>query len=346
MRFLDPADVLVLAAELEAVEAPELSGRVDLVSLRAALEAVEQAGPATPADAAASLFVELSRRRPVGGLGDQLAWLAACQLLAVNGTLVPEPPPDAPEVLRRAGGGELAVGGLAAWLDRLCSAPTRETGEQMIRRAKRAAQSAPRGRTRPMSGRFTAQARAVMAMAQTSALELQHNFIGTEHLLLGLTRCPGPVADVLASAGVTADAARELVGITVGPGQAAMCPSPPFTPRAKKVLELSLRESLQLGDHHVGPEHILLGIIREGAGVAAQALEQLGGDPAAVRQQVLARRVEAMAAEVTSGELRARLRHDLEHLLERNAHLEEEVDRLRSLLLSHHIDPATGEVSA
>ena len=139
-----------------------------------------------------------------------------------------------------------------------------------------------------MFERFTDRARRVLVLAQQEARVLGHNFLGTEHLLLGLIReTEGVAAMALAQLGIRLDDVRDRVKETVGPAGSAPTGSPPFTPRAKRVLELSLREALQLGHNYIGTEHILLGLVREGEGVAAQILASLGGDLARVRQQVL-----------------------------------------------------------
>ena len=117
---------------------------------------------------------------------------------------------------------------------------------------------------------------------------LNHNYIGTEHLLLGLIHEEeGVAATALASLDISLDAVRRTVEEVIGQGQSAPTGHIPFTPRAKKVLELSLREALQLGHNYIGTEHILLGLIREGEGVAAQALQALGADLNRVRQTVI-----------------------------------------------------------
>ncbi|MCW5945371.1 MAG: ATP-dependent Clp protease ATP-binding subunit, partial [Cryobacterium sp.] len=117
---------------------------------------------------------------------------------------------------------------------------------------------------------------------------LNHNYIGTEHLLLGLIHeGEGAAAKALESLGISLDAVREQVQDTIGQGQQQPTGHIPFTPRAKKVLELSLREALQLGHNYIGTEHVLLGLIREGEGVAAQVLVKLGADLNRVRQQVI-----------------------------------------------------------
>jgi hypothetical protein len=140
-----------------------------------------------------------------------------------------------------------------------------------------------------MFERFTDRARRVVVLAQEEATGLKHNYIGTEHLLLGLVReREGVASEALESLGISLEAVRSEVEQIIGQGQAAVVGQVPFTPRAKKVLELSLREALQLGHSYIGTEHILLGLIREGEGVAAQVLVKLGGgDLSRVRQQVI-----------------------------------------------------------
>ena len=138
-----------------------------------------------------------------------------------------------------------------------------------------------------MFERFTDRARRVIVLAQEEAKALNHNYIGTEHILLGLVReGEGVAAKALESLDISLDAVRAQVQDIIGQGQQKPTAHIPFTPRAKKVLELSLREALQLGHNYIGTEHILLGLIREGEGVAAQVLVKLGADLNRVRQQV------------------------------------------------------------
>jgi ATP-dependent Clp protease ATP-binding subunit ClpC len=139
-----------------------------------------------------------------------------------------------------------------------------------------------------MFEKFTDKARRVVVLAQEEAKMLNHNYIGTEHLLLGLIHeGEGVAAKSLEALGISLDAVREQVQEIIGTGQTAPSGHIPFTPRAKKVLELSLREALQLGHSYIGTEHLLLGLIREGEGVAAQVLTKLGADTNRVRQQVI-----------------------------------------------------------
>src|SRR6201747_1188736 len=139
-----------------------------------------------------------------------------------------------------------------------------------------------------MFERFTDRARRVVVLAQEEARMLSHNYIGTEHILLGLIHeGEGVAAKALESLDISLEAVRAQVEEIIGQGQQAPSGHIPFTPRAKKVLELSLREALELGHSYIGTEHILLGLIREGEGVAAQVLQKLGADLNRVRQQVI-----------------------------------------------------------
>jgi Clp amino terminal domain, pathogenicity island component/UvrB/uvrC motif len=136
--------------------------------------------------------------------------------------------------------------------------------------------------------RFTDRARRVVVLAQEEARMLGHNYIGTEHILLGLIReGEGVAAKALESLGISLEVVRQQVEEIIGQGQGEQRGHIPFTPRAKNVLELSLREAQQLGHHYIGTEHILLGLIREGEGEAAQVLVKLGADLNRVRQQVI-----------------------------------------------------------
>ena len=139
-----------------------------------------------------------------------------------------------------------------------------------------------------MFERFTDRARRVVVLAQEEARLLNHNYIGTEHILLGLIHeGEGVAAQALESLGISLEAVRSQVEEIIGQGSSSPSGHIPFTPRAKKVLELSLREALQLGHNYIGTEHVLLGLIREGEGVAAQVLVKLGADLSKVRQEVI-----------------------------------------------------------
>jgi len=136
--------------------------------------------------------------------------------------------------------------------------------------------------------RFTDRARRVLVLAQDESRELGHNYLGTEHILLGLIReGEGVAGKVVLAQGLTRDSVRAKIEEMVGPSATPSAGSPPFTPRAKRVLELSLREALQLGHSYIGTEHILLGLIREGDGVATKIVTQLGVDLVTMRQAII-----------------------------------------------------------
>ena len=140
-----------------------------------------------------------------------------------------------------------------------------------------------------MFERFTERARQVVVLAQDEARKLKHNYIGTEHILLGLLREEeGIGARVLESLDVTTEEVRAQVARIVGPGDEAASGQIPFTPRAKEVLELSLREALSFGHNYIGTEHVLLGLVREGEGVASRVLLDFGVTADVVREAVIA----------------------------------------------------------
>jgi hypothetical protein len=139
-----------------------------------------------------------------------------------------------------------------------------------------------------MFERFTDRARRVVVLAQAEARLLNHNYIGTEHLLLGLlSEREGVACEALESLGISLEAVRRDVEELIGKGETSPTGHVPFTPRAKKVLEISLREALQLSHNYIGTEHILLGLVREGEGVAAQVLVKRGAGLSSVRERVI-----------------------------------------------------------
>jgi ATP-dependent Clp protease ATP-binding subunit ClpA len=160
-----------------------------------------------------------------------------------------------------------------------------------------------------MFERFTNRARHVVVLAQEEARRLQHNYIGTEHVLLGLLGEPGGLAfRALERFGMSLEGTREEVKAIVGTGNATVSGHIPFTPRAKKTLELALREALQLHHNYIGTEHILLGVIREGDGVGAQLLKQHSTDLALIRMAVTDLLSTVPATEATRGRLWLRRR--------------------------------------
>jgi ATP-dependent Clp protease ATP-binding subunit ClpC len=180
---------------------------------------------------------------------------------------------------------------------------------------------------------FTEQARRAMVRAEEEARILRHNYVGTEHILLGLIHeRDGIAAEALESLGISLRAVRQQIKEIIGRGQQAP-PSGqiPFTPRSRKVLELALREALQLGHDYIGTEHILLGLIREGDGVAAQVLVSQGADLNQVRQQVIYLVTHQGQAAESAG--------DPTSLAKEVDRLTAEVERLRAILREHGIDP-------
>jgi ATP-dependent Clp protease ATP-binding subunit ClpA len=139
-----------------------------------------------------------------------------------------------------------------------------------------------------MFERFTERARYVVVLAQDEARTLKHNYIGTEHILLGLLREEeGLAARVLRSFGITLEEVRAQVARIIGQGVEVTAGQIPFTPRAKKVLELALREALSLGHNYIGTEHILLGLVRENDGVGARILRDFGADADKIRSEIM-----------------------------------------------------------
>jgi hypothetical protein len=185
--------------------------------------------------------------------------------------------------------------------------------------------------------RFTDRARRVVVLAQEEARLLNHNYIGTEHLLLGLIHeGEGVAAQTLGSLDVALETVRARVEAIIGEGGRSPSGHIPFTPRAKKVLELALREALQLGHNFIGTEHLLLGLIREGEGVGAQVLAELGVDLRRVRDHVVqivgaegAERLESEGIDVSAGGGQEVL---VNSLMEEVRRLRRDVDRLREAL--------------
>ncbi len=158
-----------------------------------------------------------------------------------------------------------------------------------IERRRRYGQEAPALRSRALFERFNERARQVVVLAQDEARALHHNYIGTEHILLGLCKEDGHAARVLESLDITVEEVRPLVARIVGQGDEVTTGQIPFTPRAKKVFDLALREALSLGHNYIDTEHILLGLVRENDGVAARILLDLDADAEKIRNAVIER---------------------------------------------------------
>jgi ATP-dependent Clp protease ATP-binding subunit ClpC len=194
-----------------------------------------------------------------------------------------------------------------------------------------------------MFERFTDRARSAVNHAQEEARDLGHNHIGTEHVLLGLLTEPESVgARALAAFGVSLEPVRADVERIAGRGEGAPAGHIPFTPRAKKVLELSLREALKLKHNYIGTEHIVLGLIREGEGLAARILVDSGADLPLLRREVLRLLSSGALDRVGAEPPRERLVADIEALYDEIARLAKEVERLTELLRRHGIEPDEG----
>jgi prophage maintenance system killer protein len=269
---LDVAGLVVVASGALGTDTDTALSLLDVAAAETAL-AQAQDGGAEPAAAAAALLDALLRHRPFHRANDLIAVAATVQLLSVNGWQADlNPPGRTLAMLARLAAGELDRDGLAAWL-----APRLYPRETALHRW------VPRRRRRAGASeslpRLTGRCRQAVVTAQEEARRLGHPYIGTEHLLLGLLDDSGGlVRPVLTARGIRADDVRQQVLIIARPGSGAPDRHIPLTPRAKAALGLALREARQLDHFFVGGEHLLLGLIREGHGVAAQVLQGLGGD--------------------------------------------------------------------
>jgi ATP-dependent Clp protease ATP-binding subunit ClpA len=189
-----------------------------------------------------------------------------------------------------------------------------------------------------MFEKFTDRARLVIVQAQEESRALRYTYVGPEHILLALMRGGGMAVHVLTDQGITEDRVRDQLGLTVQAGLVPPTGHIPFTPGAKKTLELSLREALQLGDSYIGTEHLLLGLIRQDEGPAAQALRELGVDLDTTRAEIIRLHPEMP----TTVKVAKVLGEPDEPVQAEVASLREEISRLRALLRRHQIDPGEG----
>ena len=305
-----------------------------------------------PAQEAAVLLVGLVRRRVFGPRSAEVAVMAALQLLALNRQEVGDlgSPAELRELVAGIAAGQLGADELAAWLaERLGPAAASSRAARLLSRRLRSPRNPgdPRSADDRMEGemfeRFTKRARNVVKLAQTEARRLDHQQIGTEHVLLGLFGEPqGIGAQALVALGLSLDGVRADVERIIGRGPGAPTGHIPFTPRAKKVLELSLREALKLHHNFIGTEHIVLGLVREGDGVAAKILVESGADLPVVRQEVLRLLSTGVTDRAGTEPPKERLIADIESLYEEIVRLANEVDRLTELLRAHGIEPDEG----
>ena len=300
MIALELADLVVIAGRTLELDTGQV---LDLLDPEAAERALAQVCPGDvpgdPAGRAATLLRAIVGERPLRRGNQQVALAAMLQFLALNGwDMDPDPPEAIAGVVADLASGARDVRQVADWL-----APRLRPGDRAEARAKegpmrRSSSLLLAGRLRRVTvrtqpvgrfRRFTDRARRAVQLAQEEARLLRHDYVGTEHLLLGLLyEGEGVAAKALESMGVSRADVRAQVVETIGHGQSPPASQTPFTCRAKMVLELSLREALALGHHYVGTEHLLLGLLREGQGVAAQVLVTVGADLGRVQERVLA----------------------------------------------------------
>jgi hypothetical protein len=281
---LDVADLVVIAGKTLGLGTQAALDRLDLGAVQTAVsEAAPAADSGDPALGAAALLAALVRHRPWGTDTGSVAVAAATTFLALNGWQADLDPPEAAlEVVAALGAGRLDTAGLAEWLSPRLS-------QTCVKEAPMHGWLPGRSRSGRRKGtlfqRFSPGARQVVVGSQEEARSLRHGYIGTEHLLLGLLRQDsGVAAQALQAAGVSREAARQEVLDIIGRGHQVPHGHVPLTPRAKKVLALSLREARDLGHLYIGTEHLLLGLLREGDGVACQVLSRLGADADTIRE--------------------------------------------------------------
>jgi len=296
---LEVADLVVIAGRTLGLDTGPVLDLFDLAAAEHALAlARPRSEPGDPAAEAAALLHALVRQRPLRRGNQQVALAAMLQFLALNGwEMDPGQPEQVAAVAADIAAGRLDATALAGWL-----APRLRPSGQAAARVKEAAmrgrpaiplavklkKATMRRQPKGMFQRFTDRSRRVVCLAQEEARLLSHNYVGTEHLLLGLLHeGEGVAAQALVSLGISLADVRGQVEEIIGHGRNPVSGHIPFTPRTKKVLELSLREALALGHHYIGTEHLLLALLREGQGVAAQVLTRLGADHARVREGVL-----------------------------------------------------------
>ncbi|MFB6722233.1 Clp protease N-terminal domain-containing protein [Kribbella sp. NPDC056345] len=350
MRYLDLYDVLAIAARILRCESEEAVRRTDLDAVQRVLTDVRRT--AGLAEASAVLLAGLVRGRPFSGANRVVAVAVVLQFTALNhADLRLEPVAEVDEVLDRIAAGDSS--GVADFVrERLVLPDVTASLEEHLRLDLGLEEAIDEWMWRRvgMYERFTELARKVVTLAQEEARQLDHSYIGTEHVLLGLIgTAEGGASKLLAGASTTA--VRELVVEIVGRGQRAPDGGIPFTPRAKATLEESYLEARRLGSENIDTEHLLLGLLKDTDGVAAQVLSRLGIEIDTVRsltEQRIDRRqrsrtaVEAMVAgdpDWTAYGRRHHLVAELHAVLDENERLHEQVAKLRDLLRKNDIDP-------
>ncbi len=379
MIALEAPDILAVAARIVGCGSERIVEIADVDAVEDTVVEARLAGESGGvAVAAAALLGGLVRRRPFPGPNRRIAMAATLHLLAVNDwDLYLEPVEEIDRILDKVARGWKAskltdqirdrlrprlpevsagqetaeVGG--AWESEggpFGSEWTEWPGQSGGTGWAELRESVEEKKGEAVFERFTDRARRVVVLAQEEARLLSHNYIGTEHLLLGLIHeGEGVAAKALESLDISLEAVRSQVREIIGHGQQAPSGHIPFTPRAKKVLDLGLREALQFGHNYIGTEHILLGLVREGEGVAAQVLVKLGADLGRTREQVIRTMSGSEGAPQVGtmpGGRRGLLLHEINALLDDNDRLRldnerkaTELTRVRDLLRRHGIDP-------
>jgi prophage maintenance system killer protein len=342
MSRLEVADLVVIAAralDLEPAAALEL---LDVEAAEAALADARRWCDRDPVEAgAAALLVGLLRHRPLARGNQQVALLATLQFLALHGwDLDLDPPAAARELVDGLAAGTVGPPQVEAWVAARLRPYAKEDGMlQRLTRRRRTCMDVPTSEG-PFE-RFTDRARQTVNLAQEEARGLGHNYLGTEHLLLGLlAEGQGLAWRVLDELGISAVTVRGQVEAIIGRGPDTPAGPIPFTPRSKRVLELAQREAKGLGHNHVGTEHLLLGLVREGEGVAAQVLARLGADRARVVQQIL--QTLSHPPPQTRQARQELILEQLAVVFDENQRLAAEVERLQALLRRHGIQADGG----
>jgi prophage maintenance system killer protein len=340
MSRLEVADLVVIAARVLDLEPEAALALVDLAAAEAALAEAGRWCQRDPVEVgAAALLAGLVGHRPLAIGNQQVAVAATLQFLALHGWDLELEPPAARELVGRVAAGTVGRTELVGWITARLRPYQKEQSmlDRLTRRRRDQCGDDASGR---LFERFTDRARRTVTLAQEEARGLGHNYLGTEHLLLGLlAEQQGLAWRVLDHLGVSASAARGQVEAIIGQGHRSPAGPIPFTPRSKKVLALARREAKRLGHGYVGTEHLLLGMVREGEGVAAQVLTTLGADRARVVEEVT--RMLAGAPPMTQAR-RAFLVDELTALLDEVERLQAEVERLQALLRRHGIQPDGG----
>ena len=323
MTSLDLAGLVLVAGRALDLDEASVVALADLEAAASVLAEAREA-PGSPERRAATLVHGLVRGQVFGPRSAEVALLAACQLLALHGLDAVDlgAPAAVGHLLAGVAGGRVGVDELTAWLEQ----STTGWREQMFER-------------------FTDKARQAVVLAQEEARRLGHPEVRTEHLLLGLLAVGSESAATrtLTGLGIPLDNLRIEVEERIGRGEGAPSGHLAFAPQNKKVLELSLREALQLGHNYIGTEHLLLGLVREAESGAARLLAARGADLNAVRQEV-ARQLATGAGDRAAAAKPSKegLIADIEALYDEIVRLSREVHRLTELLRRHGIEPDEG----